>query len=35
MCILIQSFRITIFFELKIQITQNFELNIQITTTSN
>ena len=35
MYILIQSLRITIFFELKLQIARNFELNLQITTTSN
>ena len=35
MYILIQSLRITIFFELKLWITRNFELNLRITTTSN
>ena len=35
MYILIQSLRITIFFELKLRITGNFELNLRITTTSN
>ena len=33
MYILIQSLRITTFFELKLQITPNFELNLRITTT--
>ena len=31
----IQSIRITIFFELTLQITPNFELNLRITSTSN
>ena len=35
MYILIQSLRITIFFELKLRTTPNFELNLRITTTSN
>ena len=35
MYILIQSLRITTFFELKLRITPNFELNARITTTSN